>query len=113
MSWAGQNAATADSDEEGGEEGLPGRPDEREEGVADGEQRERGPEHPAGPDSIDDRSDGKPGCEAGRADRRDDEPGGAQPDVPHVVEVDDEERVGDAGAEGVDEEAQLERPGCP
>jgi hypothetical protein len=103
-------AAAADSNEKRGDDRVPRLADKREEAVADGEQRERGDEGPTRAGAVDDRSDQHAGDEAGGTDRRDDEPGDAEPDAAYVVQVDDEERVRDARAERVDEKAELERP---
>ena len=88
---------------------LPWFVDQCEAGVAGREETERDGERAAASDSVDKRSGDGPGDQADGGVRAEHEPGGAEPDPAHVVEVDEREREHDPVAEGVQQAARLQR----
>jgi hypothetical protein len=91
-------------------ERVPGAPHEREEPEADSLQDQTRAEHPAGTQSVDERSRDQPCRQLCCRRHRDDEARDAEPKAAHVVQVDDEERQDEPVAERVHDAAELQQP---
>ncbi len=103
-------AAVSRAGDRGEDERLPGRADEREAAVADGEQEQRGDERPARADPVDQPPAERARDEGDTRDRGDDDPRGREAEVPDVGQVDDQEREDDPVSERVGDTAGLEEP---
>jgi len=99
-----------DARDRAGEEALPRMLDERVGAEADRHQPERERERDPAAGLVDDRADDRAGDEPDRGARSDDEPSRREVDVADVVEVDEEERVGEPISERIDQRTGLQRP---